>query len=65
MEDSRTYYVKKMIKLNSENSAAIMLAAQEIMDTGQLWVTLGDDEYYIPELIEQLKTLEEVENTNI
>lgn len=46
-----------MIKLNVENSAAIMLAAQEIMDTGQLWVTLGDDEYYIPELIEELKSL--------
>lgn len=49
---------KEMIKLNTENSAAIILAAQEIMDTGQLWVTLGDDEYYIPELIEQLQLLE-------
>jgi hypothetical protein len=52
-----------MIKLNTENSAAVMLAAQEIMDTGQLWVTLGDDEYYIPELIEELKTFEEDNKT--
>ncbi len=46
-----------MIKLNTENSAAIILAAEEIMDGGELWVTLGDDTYYIPELIEQLKSL--------
>ena len=51
-----------MIKLNTENSAAIISAAQEIMDTGQLWVTLGDDEYYIPELIEQLQSLIELDN---
>lgn len=63
--DSRTYYVMKMIKLNIQNSAAIILAAQEIMDTtGQLWVTLGDDEYYIPELIEQLKSLDELNDKN-
>lgn len=44
-----------MINLNEENSTAVILAAQEIIDTtGQLWVTLGDDEYYIPELIAQL-----------
>ena len=52
-----------MIKLNVENSAAIISAAQEIMDTtGQLWVTLGDDTYYIPELIQQLQTLAEQDN---
>ena len=54
-----------MIKLNVENSAAIMFAAQEIMDTGQLWVTLGDDEYYIPELIEELKSLTQSNDNNI
>jgi hypothetical protein len=43
-----------MIKLNTENSAAIMLAAQEIMDSGQLWVTLDGEEIYIPELIKEL-----------
>ncbi len=47
------------MNINSENSSAIILAAQEIMDTtGQLWVTVGDDEVYIPELIEQLKLLQ-------
>ncbi len=52
-----------MIKLNVENSSAIISAAQEIMDTtGQLWVTLGDDTYYIPELIQQLQTLAEQDN---
>lgn len=51
-----------MININTENSAAIISAAQEIMDTtGQLWVTLGDEEYYIPELIEQLKKLQRLE----
>lgn len=51
-----------MIKLNIENSAAVVLAAQEIMADGQLWVTLGDEEYYIPELIEQLQSLIALDN---
>lgn len=54
----------KMIKLNIENSAAIILAAQEVMSTGQLWITIGDDEYYIPELIEQLQSIIELNNNN-
>lgn len=53
-----------MIKLNIENSAAIILAAQEVMSTGQLWITIGDDEYYIPELIEQLQSMIELNNNN-
>lgn len=62
MEASRRYYARKMIKLNIDNSVAIMSVAQEIMDTGQLWVTIGDDEYYIPELIEQLQSLIELDS---
>lgn len=47
------------MNITLENSSAIILAAQEIMDTtGQLWVTIGGDEVYIPELIEQLRLLE-------
>lgn len=46
-----------MIKLNLENSAAIISAAQEIMDNGQLWVSLDGEEVYIPELIEQMQSL--------
>jgi len=62
MEASRIYYVRKMIKLNLENSAAIISAAQEIMDTGQLWVSLDGEEIYIPELIQQLQSLIERDN---
>ena len=47
-----------MKNINTENGMTIMLVAQEILETtGQLWITLGDEEYYIPELIVQLKTL--------
>lgn len=42
-----------------ENSNAVLLAAQEIMELGELWVTIGDEEFYIPELIAQLKHLED------
>lgn len=51
-----------MIKLNTENSAAIILAAQEIMDNGQLWVSVNGEEVYIPELIEQLQSIIELSN---
>ena len=61
MEDSSTYYVDKMIKLDMENSAAIIAVAQEIMDAGQLWVTLDGESFYIPELIDELYTLIEYE----
>lgn len=50
-----------MIKLNTENSAAIILAAQEIMDNGQLWVSVDGEEVYIPELIEQLRSIIELD----
>lgn len=50
-----------MIKLNIENSVAIVSVAQEIMDAGQLWVTIGDDEYYIPELIQQIQKIIETD----
>lgn len=47
-----------MININVENRVAIIMAAQEIMDTtGQLWVTIGDDDVYIPELINELQEL--------
>lgn len=51
-----------MIKLNTENSAAIILVAQEIMDNGQLWVSVDGEEVYIPELIEQLRSIIELDN---
>lgn len=50
-----------MIKLNTENSAAIILAAQEIMEDGQLWVSVNGEEVYIPELIEQLRSMIELD----
>lgn len=57
MEASNKILVKKMIKLNAENSAAIISVAQEIMDNGQLWVAVDGEEVYIPELIEQLQSI--------
>lgn len=52
--------------IDIEKSAAIILAAEEIIDTtGQLWVTLGDDEYYMPELIRELKELANYKTTRI
>lgn len=56
---------KHMIKINKENSKALLLAAQEIFDTtGQLWVTIDGDEIYIPELIKQLKQLHKHDSYN-
>jgi len=59
--------VKEMIKLNAENSVAIISAAQEIMDNGQLWVAVDGEEVYIPELIEQLQSILDLdaEKTNL
>lgn len=38
-----------------ENSNAVLAAAQEIMDLGQLWITIDGESIYIPELLEQLE----------
>ena len=51
-----------MIELNTENSPAIILAAQEMLDNGQLWISIAGEDFYIPELILQLKNLEQNNN---
>jgi hypothetical protein len=47
------------MEIDTENSANIIMVVQEIMDAGQLWISIDGDEYYIPELIAQIKELQE------
>jgi hypothetical protein len=50
------------MNINIDNSKAIFLAAQEIMETtGQLWVNFGGEDIYIPELLAQIEKLQNKE----
>jgi hypothetical protein len=50
--------------INTENSLAVMSVIKEIMDDGSLWVSFYGETFYIPELLEQLKKLDEHDTLN-
>jgi len=54
------YTAIKMINTDTENRPAIISAVEEILETGQLWVHYDNEDYYIPELIADLKTLQQL-----
>lgn len=56
IEDSVATIIK-MIQLNEENGAILMAAAEEMMESGQLWIDIMGESFYVPELIEQITLL--------
>lgn len=46
-----------MKNINTDNADAVISAAQEILESGQLWIELDGEQCYIPELITNLQTL--------
>lgn len=46
------------MNLNTENMATIMLVAEELIEDGQLWVKIDQEEIYLPELIEEIQKLQ-------
>ena len=50
-----------MFKLNAENSAVVISTVEELISTGQLWVTIDGEDFYMPDLLEELLDLDEDE----
>ena len=47
-----------------ENANTIIAVAEELLQDGQIWVNIDGEMIYIPELIEQIRTLQDHNTLN-
>jgi hypothetical protein len=45
------------MNISEEKGMDIILVARELIEAGQLWIAIGDEMIYLPELVRQLTTL--------